>query len=77
MASRPIANRERLLLLGHYETHAATGLPYDRKSGDQQWLLKQGYLTAEIDHHPVDSDWPRIVLKITEAGRAAFRTIPS
>jgi hypothetical protein len=45
---------------------------YD-KASDQAWLLKRAYLGAEIDHRPPGSDWPRVILKITDRGREALR----
>jgi hypothetical protein len=66
------ARRERLILLGYFETHSVTGVVFDKSSRDQAWLIEQGFIKAEIEHHPPNSDWPRIIVKITELGRAAL-----
>ena len=66
------ARRDRMLMLGYFETHSVTGVVYDKHSRDQNWLIDQKFLRAEIDHHPPNSDWPRIIVKITELGRLAL-----
>jgi hypothetical protein len=48
-------------------------VPHDKASSDQAWLLKQSYLRAEIEQRPPGSDWPRVILKITDRGRQALR----
>lgn len=67
------ARRERMIMLSYYETHSVTGVVFDKHSKDQAWLLEKKYLKAEIDHHPPGSDWPRIIVKITELGREALK----
>jgi hypothetical protein len=66
------ARKDRMIMLGYFDAHSATGVVHDKHSKDQQWLLDQKYLKAEIDHHPPNSDWPRVIVKITELGRTAL-----
>jgi hypothetical protein len=69
---RRTSRRERMIMLSYYEQQSAVGVPHDKQNRHQAWMLEQKYLKAEIEHNPPGSDWPRVILKITELGRAAL-----
>jgi hypothetical protein len=47
-------------------------VPHDKASRDQEWLLRPGDLRAEIEHYP-QSEWPHVVVKLTDREREALR----
>jgi hypothetical protein len=63
-------SRGQLTVLGFVARNDAVA--HDKASRNQEWLLQRGYLRAQIEHPP-GSEWPRVVLKITDRGREALR----